>query len=76
MIWVQNLCILLSAMVIITGNGIGDPSSNPGWGDCLCSLCINAHRKGMNPAVFYELIIEQTDFFSLGKITSQREVKL
>ena len=35
-------------MVIVNGNGIGDPNSNPGQ-SCV-SLCINVPGKGINPS--------------------------
>ena len=41
--------MVLSVMIIITGNGIGDLSSNPGWDHA--SLCVNALGKSMNPSV-------------------------
>ena len=60
---------VLSMMGINVGNGIGDLNSNPRHG-CLLG-------KGMNPCSLfsYRLIVGQTDFFSLGKVTSLREKK-
>ena len=64
----------LSLMVIVVGNGIGDPSSSPLWSCLRFQFALMAF--GNTWIYLFSLILRQTAFFCLGKSTSLGEGKL
>ena len=59
--------------VIVVGNGIGDPSSNPTEAVCI-SLHDNTLEKGMDPSLFLLWVNSKINwFFIFGEATSLEE---